>query len=137
MQTDPCASPTRKNEEDGTKKIAKKSRDELMTRAWPRIAYSAYCALESVTTRSNATFFVLNACRSVANQAWTRRKMGGKVGLICGSCWSGKYSMYTTILHISNDMRCVYVRGLSFLSKNCYLIGAQLLQGYEDEASEN
>lgn len=34
-------------------------------------------------------------------------------------------------------MRCVYVPGLSFLSKNCCLIGAQLLEGYEDEASEN
>ncbi|KAK1118930.1 hypothetical protein K0M31_014699 [Melipona bicolor] len=64
----------------------------LMTRAWP-LSTIAYCALESVTTQTNATIFVLSACLSVAKQAWTRRKMGGKVGLICGSCWSGKYSM--------------------------------------------
>ncbi|XP_006613424.1 uncharacterized protein LOC102677612 isoform X4 [Apis dorsata] len=59
-----------------------------MTRLWPRIEH---CALESVTKR-NATLLVLNACLKLGIRVWTRRKMGGKVGLICGSCWSGKYT---------------------------------------------
>lgn len=74
------------NDEDETRK----ERDTLMTRLWPRIEH---CALESVTKR-NATLLVLNACLKLGIRVWTRRKMGGKVGLICGSCWSGKYSMY-------------------------------------------
>lgn len=78
------------NDEDETRK----ARDTLMTRLWPRIEH---CALESVTKRTNATL-VLSACLKLGVRVWTRRKMGGKVGLICGSCWSGKYSMYTTTI---------------------------------------
>lgn len=86
---DRCASG--ENDEDETRK----ARDTLMTRLWPRIEH---CALESVTKRTNATLLVLSACLKLGVRVWTRRKMGGKVGLICGSCWSGKYSMYIIII---------------------------------------
>lgn len=32
------------------------------------------------------------------------RKMGGKVGLICGSCWSGKYSTYIKSTNRDNSI---------------------------------
>lgn len=35
--------------------------------------------------------------RSIAAHLVVARKMGGKVGLICGSCWSGKYSTYKSV----------------------------------------
>lgn len=38
---------------------------------------------------------------SIAAHLVFARKMGGKVGLICGSCWSGKYSTYNTIYALS------------------------------------
>lgn len=92
------------NDEDETRK----ARDTLMTRLWPRIEH---CALESVTKRTNATLLVLSACLKLGVRVWTRRKMGGKVGLICGSCWSGKYSMYIIIIILSrfSDIRKCYL----------------------------
>lgn len=99
---DRCASG--ENDEDETRK----ARDTLMTRLWPRIEH---CALESVTKRTNATLLVLSACLKLGVRVWTRRKMGGKVGLICGSCWSGKYSMYIIIIILSrfSDIRKCYL----------------------------
>lgn len=78
------------NDEDETRK----ARDTLMTRLRPRIEH---CAPESVAKRTNATPLALAAYLRLCIRVSTRRKMGGKVGLICGSCWSGKYSMYIYI----------------------------------------
>lgn len=96
---DRCASG--ENDEDETRK----ARDTLMTRLWPRIEH---CALESVTKRTNATLLVLSACLKLGVRVWTRRKMGGKVGLICGSCWSGKYSMYIIIIILSRYTKMLF-----------------------------
>lgn len=78
------------NDEDETRK----ARDTLMTRLRPRIEH---CAPESIAKRTNATPLALAAYLRLGIRVSTRRKMGGKVGLICGSCWSGKYSMYIYI----------------------------------------
>lgn len=105
------------NDEDETRK----ARDTLMTRLWPRIEH---CALESVTKRTNATLLVLSACLKLGVRVWTRRKMGGKVGLICGSCWSGKYSMYIIIIILSRYTKMLFNnweftrRAISFLGIN-------------------
>lgn len=112
---DRCASG--ENDEDETRK----ARDTLMTRLWPRIEH---CALESVTKRTNATLLVLSACLKLGVRVWTRRKMGGKVGLICGSCWSGKYSMYIIIIILSRYTKMLFNnweftrRAISFLGIN-------------------
>lgn len=58
-----------------------------MTRTWH--ASTSIALLIRFTTGSEGRL-PLAACLIIA------RRMGGKVGLICGSCWSGKYSTYET-----------------------------------------
>lgn len=56
-----------------------------MTRTWRD---STSVALLRLTAGSSKCLV------AVAHLVVAGRKMGGKVGLICGSCWSGKYSKY-------------------------------------------